>query len=202
MTSLLHGKKAVEPKGSKIAKSKSLLFCVQKHDARRLHYDFRLQMGDTLKSWAVPKGPSLDPRQKRLAIEVEDHPLDYARFEGTIPEGYGAGEVIVWDMGEWTPIGDTRKGLKAGHLNFTLNGKKLKGSWSLVRTRSLGQKNAWLLIKRNDSESRREDELKITDQNQSVLSGRLLSREDGTECPRPVEERYAEPTGHGRTAGQ
>src|SRR5687768_18588383 len=110
------------------------MFCVQRHDARRLHYDLRLQVGGTLKSWAVPQGPTLDPAEKRLAVHVEDHPLEYGSFEGSIPEGeYGAGEVIVWDRGQWTPIGDAREGLRRGKLEFELEGEKLHGGWKLVR---------------------------------------------------------------------
>ena len=108
----------------------SLQFCIQKHDATRLHYDFRLEIEDTLKSWAVPKGPSLDPKVKRLAMHVEDHPLDYASFEGNIPEGhYGAGDVIVWDRGIWECIGDPVESYKKGKLKFELKGEKLGGIW-------------------------------------------------------------------------
>ena len=107
---------------------------VQKHAARRLHYDLRLEIGDALASWAVTRGPSLVPGDKRLAVHVEDHPLDYADFEGEIPKGqYGGGEVIVWDRGRWEPEGDPVRGLKKGRLDFTLEGAKLKGRWHLVR---------------------------------------------------------------------
>ena len=110
------------------------LFVVQKHDARRLHYDFRLELDGVLKSWAVTRGPSLVPGEKRLAVAVEDHPLEYGSFEGTIPKGeYGGGAVLLWDRGTWTPIGDPHEGLAKGHLEFELHGQKLNGRWHLVR---------------------------------------------------------------------
>ena len=121
-----------EPKGSVTARRRAgLRFVVQKHAARRLHYDFRLELDGTLKSWAVPKGPSLDPADKRLAVHVEDHPLDYGSFEGVIPEKqYGAGPVALWDRGTWSPDGDPRRGYREGHLKFSLSGKKLRGGWA------------------------------------------------------------------------
>src|SRR5690242_1565081 len=110
-------------------------YVIQKHAARRLHYDFRLELGGVLKSWAVPKGPSLDPKERRLAVHVEDHPLDYGEFEGIIPPGeYGGGTVLLWDRGTWEPEGDPVRGYGKGHLRFQLHGDKLRGSWSLVRT--------------------------------------------------------------------
>ena len=109
-------------------------FCVQRHAARRLHYDFRLELDGVLKSWAVPKGPSLDPAEKRLAVHVEDHPIEYGTFEGTIPAGeYGGGEVILWDRGEWEPIEDPEEGYRRGKLKFKLHGQKLHGGWTLAR---------------------------------------------------------------------
>src|SRR6478736_6714349 len=131
------------------------IFCVQKHLASHLHYDFRLEHNGVLLSWAVPKGPSLDPKTKRLAMHVEDHPFDYGEFEGVIPEGYGAGIVMLWDKGTWTPeVSDVDAALKKGDLKFTLNGFKLKGSWVLVRTggRYPGGSGdrSWLLIKHRD----------------------------------------------------
>jgi len=133
-------------------------FCVQKHLASHLHYDFRLEHNGVLLSWAVPKGPSLDPKTRRLAMQVEDHPFEYGEFEGVIPEGYGAGIVMLWDRGTWTPeVDDIDAALKKGDLKFTLNGFKLKGSWVLVRTsgryqggRGGGDARSWLLIKHRD----------------------------------------------------
>ncbi|RMR19259.1 DNA ligase, ATP-dependent [Pseudomonas syringae pv. persicae] len=157
------------------ARSGALSFVIQKHDARNLHYDFRLELDGTLKSWAVPKGPSLDPKQKRLAVHVEDHPLDYAAFEGSIPKGqYGGGDVIVWDRGIWQPHGDPRKTYEDGKLKFTLIGEKLSGEWALVRTRlkGSGSKEQWLLIKEKDDIARPAAEYDITEaQPQSVTSG-------------------------------
>src|SRR5436190_9677760 len=152
--------KTPEPPG-KVAprKGPSRFFCVQKHLASHLHYDFRLEHDGVLLSWAVPKGPSLDPKTKRLAMKVEDHPLDYGEFEGVIPEGYGAGIVMLWDRGTWEPESDDiDQALAKGDLKFTLDGFKLKGSWVLVRTRGYassrggdsGGGRSWLLIKHRD----------------------------------------------------
>ncbi len=150
-----------EPPGTPAErKGQERFFCVQKHLASHLHYDFRLEHNGVLLSWAVPKGPSLDPKTKRLAMKVEDHPLDYGEFEGVIPEGYGAGIVMLWDRGTWTPeVDDVDAALKKGDLKFTLNGYKLKGSWVLVRTGGRypgarsgpgGDARSWLLIKHRD----------------------------------------------------
>src|SRR5580765_1763078 len=132
--------KTPEPAG--VVKKKTgreRFFCVQKHLASHLHYDFRLEHNGVLLSWAVPKGPSLDPSVKRLAMHVEDHPVEYGTFEGVIPEGYGAGIVMLWDRGTWTPeTDDVERSLAKGDLKFTLDGFKLKGSWVLVRTRGYG----------------------------------------------------------------
>jgi bifunctional non-homologous end joining protein LigD len=131
-------------------------FCVQKHLATNLHYDFRLEHDGVLLSWAVPKGPSLDPTVKRLAMQTEDHPLEYGEFEGVIPDGYGAGVVMLWDRGTWTPeVEDVDAALRKGDLKIRLNGYKLKGSWALVRTRGFGSRgsesrSSWLLIKHKD----------------------------------------------------
>jgi bifunctional non-homologous end joining protein LigD len=151
--------KTPEPAGSPASSRKSAakksgrFFCVQKHLASHLHYDFRLEYEGVLLSWAVPKGPSLDPTIKRLAMHVEDHPIEYGEFEGVIPEGYGAGIVMLWDRGTWEPeSGDIDAALEKGDLKFTLDGYKLKGSWVLVRTKgpSYGEGRSWLLIKHRD----------------------------------------------------
>jgi bifunctional non-homologous end joining protein LigD len=130
---------------------------VQRHHARRLHYDFRLELDGVLKSWAVTKEPSRDPADKRLAVRTEDHPLDYGRFEGTIPKGqYGAGRVKIWDHGEWQPLEDPRDGLKKGKLAFVLNGRRMKGGWALVRLRARPRETRenWLLVKMRDGAAR------------------------------------------------
>src|SRR6476646_3383628 len=148
--------KTPEPAGAVATPGKERFFCVQKHLASHLHYDFRLEHNGVLLSWAVPKGPSLDPKTKRLAMHVEDHPYEYGTFEGVIPEGYGAGIVMLWDQGTWTPESeDIDAALKKGDLKFTLDGYKLKGSWVLVRTggrwgSSGGGDRSWLLIKHKD----------------------------------------------------
>lgn len=127
-------------------------FVIHEHHATHLHYDFRLEIAGVLKSWAIPKGPSMNPSDKRLAVMVEDHPLEYGEFEGIIPKGYyGAGPVLIWDSGEFQPEGDPVSGLKEGKLRFTLRGKKLKGGFSLVLMRGRGTGKDWLLIKAQDS---------------------------------------------------
>ncbi|MBV4552058.1 DNA ligase D [Pseudomonas sp. SWRI102] len=154
----------------------ALQYCIQKHDATRLHYDFRLELDGALKSWAVPKGPSLDPKVKRLAVHVEDHPLDYATFEGSIPEGhYGAGEVIVWDRGVWIPQGDVHEAYEKGRLKFELRGEKLAGLWNLVRTHMPGKQEQWFLIKHQDDAARPESEYDVVEaEPDSVLSDRTI----------------------------
>jgi bifunctional non-homologous end joining protein LigD len=151
-----------EPEGARRRKSARLAYVIQKHAASRLHYDLRLELDGVMKSWAVPKGPSLDPSVKRLAIHVEDHPIEYNAFEGTIPEGeYGGGTVMIWDQGTYTSAGDDddpeaalREGYRRGDFKFVLKGKRLKGSWVLVRTRGRGDRarsGQWLLIKHRDA---------------------------------------------------
>lgn len=169
-----------EPKGEIIKSKNELIFVVQKHAASHLHYDFRLEMNSVLKSWAIPKGPSMNPEEKRLAIMVEDHPYAYKDFEGTIPEGnYGAGTVIVWDYGTYiladkqtaeTVEAKFKSGLQNGHLGFILSGKKLKGEFALIRLK-IKQKNAWLLIKKEDQHASETDILKA---NKSVISNLTL----------------------------
>jgi len=172
-------KNTSEPSGeskSKRAGKKELIFVVQKHRATQLHYDFRLEFAGVLISWAVPKGPSTDPSTKRLAMQVEDHPVDYASFEGVIPEGqYGGGTVMVWDKGTWTPESDEiEAALKKGDLKFNLHGEKLHGSWVLVRTRGFASKadNSWLLIKHRDRFASTNDI--AAEKPRSVVSNRLL----------------------------
>jgi bifunctional non-homologous end joining protein LigD len=172
--------KTAEPKGGDARQAKKLAFVIQKHDASHLHYDLRLEHDGVMKSWAVPKGPSLDPSVKRLAMEVEDHPIEYNKFEGTIPEGeYGGGTVMLWDRGTYSYAGsdpDADEGLRAGYekgdFKFVLDGKRLKGSWALVRMRRPG-KPQWLLIKHRDEYA--EPGSDVTEQHQtSVATGRTM----------------------------
>jgi len=169
-----------EPPGIKKSSGKKLHFVVQKHSASHLHYDFRLEMEGVLKSWALPKGPSTNPAEKRLAVNVEDHPYDYKDFEGAIPKGeYGGGEVIIWDKGTYHSV-ETKNteesekllfdGLKKGHISFILDGKKLKGEFALVQMKKRG-KNTWLLLKKNDEFASSEDILKNA---KSVVSGKTI----------------------------
>lgn len=170
----------LEPEGKIKQSSTELIFVVQKHAASHLHYDFRLEMDGVLKSWAIPKGPSMNPADKRLAIMVEDHPYSYKDFEGTIPEGnYGAGNVIVWDNGTYILADEDKldvdehklqSDLQKGHLSFILNGKKLKGEFALVKLKTK-QENTWLLIKSKDQYANDED---VLQQDKSVLSNRTL----------------------------
>ncbi|MCR6659870.1 MAG: DNA ligase D [Asticcacaulis sp.] len=167
-----------EPEGI-VRKTSGHRYLIQKHAATRLHYDFRLELDGTLKSWAVTRGPSLDPADKRLAVEVEDHPVDYGRFEGTIPKGqYGGGTVMLWDEGSWEPVGDPHEGLKKGDFKFRLNGKRLRGEWVLVRMKPRPQdrgRNNWLLIKHHDGHEVEGDEDHIlTDNMTSIVSGRTM----------------------------
>lgn len=180
--------KTPEPEGGKSSSKNKLVFVVQKHDASHLHYDFRLEMEGVLKSWAIPKGPSLNPEDKRLAMMVEDHPFDYRTFEGIIPEGnYGAGTVIVWDEGTYEPLQDAStnkkeneknllKQLYAGSLKFVMHGKKLKGEFALVKTSYRGE-NSWLLIKHRDEYATEED---ITKKDKSVTSKKTIEQVEQT----------------------
>ncbi len=183
--------KTAEPSGEgKVAASKARRFVIQKHDATRLHYDFRLEFDGVFKSWAVTRGPSLDPKDKRLAVEVEDHPLDYGDFEGTIPKGqYGGGTVQLWDRGTWQSD-DPEKGFKKGDLKFTLDGDKLHGSWVLVRMRhdrNGGGRTNWLLIKHRDEYARDGEGETILEEDRSVASGRSMKQiaEGKGKAPKP-----------------
>ena len=182
---------AVKRTGRKNAKNHALQFCIQKHDASRLHYDFRLELDGALKSWAVPKGPSLDPKVKRLAVHVEDHPLDYATFEGSIPEGhYGAGDVIVWDRGVWIPQDDPAKAYAKGRLKFELQGEKLEGLWNLVRTHMPGKQEQWFLIKHQDGAARPESDYDVVSaEPDSVLSERtIVGKAPKAGKPKPIKK--------------
>jgi bifunctional non-homologous end joining protein LigD len=168
-----------EPSGkARVPAANALRFVVQRHDASRLHYDFRLELDGVFKSWAVTKGPSVDPHDKRLAVEVEDHPLDYGDFEGTIPEGeYGGGTVQLWDRGYWLPEGDPHQGMKDGNLKFVLEGGRLHGGWVLVRMKSDrfgGKRKNWLLIKHNDKSAHEGDADRLLKEPRSIASGRTL----------------------------
>ena len=177
-----------EPEGGESKSDKQLVFVVQKHDASRLHYDFRLEMEGVLKSWAVPKGPSLDPSVKRLAMMVEDHPFDYRTFEGIIPEGnYGAGTVIVWDEGTYEPLENPSankkeneknllKQLNAGSVKIVMHGKKLKGEFALVKIKN-SEENSWLLIKHKDDYATTND---VTEKDKSVVSKKTLEQVEKT----------------------
>jgi bifunctional non-homologous end joining protein LigD len=178
-----------EPSGKKKAGGKKPLFVVQKHDASHLHYDFRLEIGGVLKSWAVPKGPPTDMQTKRLAMMVEDHPYDYAHFEGTIPEGnYGAGTVMIWDIGTWENLGpDPQEGLKKGKLHFRLEGRKLKGEWALVQMHGprATKGNEWLLLKHGTAQkpvSAKQDDT-------SAVSGRSMAEISGPHSRKWISHR-------------
>jgi len=175
--------KTPEPRGKVHANAGGRLsYIIQKHAATRLHYDFRLELDGVMLSWAVPKGPSLDPADKRLAMHTEDHPMEYSEFEGVIPKGqYGGGTVLLWDRGVWEPIGDARAGYAKGHLRFRLDGEKLKGEWNLVRIHGSSkygkddEGKAWLLMKVEDANAVRGANASIVDQAPtSVKSGRTI----------------------------
>ncbi|HUP98708.1 MAG TPA: DNA ligase D [Usitatibacter sp.] len=176
-----------EPRGEVERPGKGLVFVVQKHAATRLHYDFRLELDGTLKSWAVPKGPSFDPKVKRMAVPTEDHPMSYRSFEGVIPKGeYGAGTVIVWDHGTWEPVGDARAGYRDGKLKFELHGEKLRGRWTLVRMRGRAgdREEPWLLIKENDDEARPASEYDVVEEMpDSVMKGKKAGRKKPVKKP-------------------
>ncbi|HET9626182.1 MAG TPA: non-homologous end-joining DNA ligase [Kofleriaceae bacterium] len=180
-------------------------FVIQAHAARRMHYDFRLELDGVLLSWSVPKGPSLSPRQRRLAVRTEDHPLDYASFEGIIPQGqYGGGTVVVWDRGTWEPEGDAHQAMAKGRLTFTLHGEKLHGRWHLVKTKGDGKAESWLLFKGRDEAAN--DKLDIVaEQPASVISGRTL--DEVAEAPARVwksnrAEKAKPPANINRTPGE
>ena len=163
------------------------LFCIQKHAASRLHHDLRLELDGVLVSWAVPKGPSLDPKVRRLAVHVEDHPIEYGDFEGTIPKGeYGGGTVMLWDTGSWEPVGDARRGLEKGELKFRLAGERLRGGWVLVHTRGSGddEENQWLLIKERDEEARPGEPDPWGPDDRSVSTGRTMEEIAAGKKPR------------------
>src|SRR5215469_824875 len=174
--------RTAEPSGAvDVAPAEHLRYVIQKHAARRLHYDLRLELGGVFKSWAVTRGPSFDPKVKRLAVEVEDHPLDYGDFEGTIPTGqYGGGTVQLWDRGYWEPEGprSADEMLRNGSLRFTLEGERLRGGWVLVRMRndrSRGDRHNWLLIKHRDSFDRADKGNGESEEDRSVASGRTMA---------------------------
>ena len=195
-----------EPQGAGSAEKKgnrSLIYAIQKHMASHLHYDLRLEWRGVLLSWAVPKGPSLDPAVKRLAMQTEDHPVEYSDFEGVIPAGqYGAGTVMLWDRGTWQPeSADVDASLQEGEIKFTLHGTKLQGSWVLVRSRGLGKnllRSAWLLIKHRDQYASTKD---VTQEEpRSVARQRLLAeiaRDEGGDIERAS---MGDPAGKGRRA--
>lgn len=195
---------AAKRSGKTKAKDHALQFCIQKHDASRLHYDFRLELDGALKSWAVPKGPSLDPKVKRLAVHVEDHPIDYATFEGSIPEGhYGAGDVIVWDRGVWIPQEDPAQAYAKGKLKFELQGEKLSGLWNLVRTHMPGKQEQWFLIKHQDSAAKPESDYDVVvAAPDSVLSDRtILPKKAKTAAkPKPVKKPASKVAPEGQSA--
>lgn len=196
-----------EPRGGSAKVGRQATFVVQKHAASRLHYDFRLALEGTLKSWAIPKGPSLDPSQKRLAVQVEDHPLEYADFEGVIPRGqYGGGTVMVWDRGLWSPLDENpARALERGKLSFTLDGEKLRGTWTLARIRggpaADGGKN-WLLIKHDDEFAERQTPAHGGGPALSVKTGRDMDQIARGEraAPEGARRRAAKPSGAGRVA--
>jgi bifunctional non-homologous end joining protein LigD len=182
--------KTSEPSGVQGRPAEGRSYLIQKHAATRLHYDFRLELGGVLKSWAVTRGPSLNPEDKRLAVHVEDHPLGYGSFEGTIPKGqYGGGTVMLWDQGTWQPVGDPERDYARGNLTFVLKGKRLKGRWHLVRLRSSrsgdSKRDNWLLIKGKDQYAHAEGDWALQKYQRSVVSRRGMEGiAQGTRKPR------------------
>ncbi|WP_292447076.1 DNA ligase D [Methylibium sp.] len=196
--------KTPEPQDAPAKQGQQLSFVIQKHAATRLHYDFRLELGGVLLSWAVPKGPSFDPTDKRMAVRTEDHPLSYGSFEGTIPPGnYGAGTVIVWDHGTWEPIGNAREGLEKGKLLFELHGQKMAGRWELIRIRKPGEErqDPWLLFKKRDGFARTRAEYDVV----TALPDSVIAKPPGlatkTQKPQP-RSRKAAATARQGEAGQ
>lgn len=185
--------RTAEPRGEAAApRDSGLSFVVQKHDASRLHYDFRLEWEGVLLSWAVTKGPSPLPSEKRLAVRTEDHPLDYGDFEGTIPKGeYGGGTVMLWDRGTWAPIGDFGKGLKAGKLKVTLQGERMRGGWALVRMGKEGKRENWLLIKERDDYAEEDADRLTGEHTKSVKTGRSMDEIAKGAKPKPQKKRKA-----------
>jgi bifunctional non-homologous end joining protein LigD len=192
-------RKTPEPLPSRVVTRKTgLSYVVQKHDATRLHYDFRLELDGVLLSWAVTKGPSLSPTDKRLAVRTEDHPLSYGAFEGTIPKGeYGGGTVMLWDQGKWEPREDPHAALAKGHLSFVLHGERLKGVWDLIRMRAQGKRENWLLIKAKDKYARQNtasgdflDKLSF-----SVMTGRSMDKIAEGEIAKPKQRSSKTRTG-------
>ncbi|MEP6891519.1 MAG: DNA polymerase ligase N-terminal domain-containing protein, partial [Nitrospirota bacterium] len=180
-------KETPEPRGASQSPSERLQFVIQQHAASRLHYDFRLELAGTLKSWAIPKGPSLDPARKRLAVHVEDHPLDYGGFEGIIPpKQYGAGTVLLWDRGSWSPVGDPMASYRRGRLKFNLKGHKLRGLWNLVRMggRQEQGKDNWLLFKENDDEARTGEQAEVTQLLTTSVASRRTIEQIASDCHR------------------
>lgn len=193
-----------EPKATRAKPGRKLRYLIQKHAARALHYDFRLEWNGALMSWAIPKGPSENPDDKRLAVHVEDHPVAYGRFEGTIPKGeYGGGTVMLWDRGSWKPHGDgdVDAALRKGKLGFELRGERLQGGWALVRLRArkTGGKDNWLLIKETDDFARRKGKLMVERETTSVASGRDMDEiAQGTKAGAKLRQVKKKANGQGR----
>ena len=199
-------RKSPEPAGKKRRGNRGALhFVIQKHAASQLHFDFRLELDGVMKSWAVPKGPSLDPAVKRLAIEVEDHPIEYNTFEGTIPEGeYGGGTVMLWDRGTYSaadasgdPVAALRSGYESGALEFVLDGERLRGAWALVRTRRgprSGARSQWLLMKLRDEHARPGSDV-VGEHTTSVATGRSMETLASGAPPRRGAAKKAKPRG-------